>query len=261
MSGPVPSVRSAIRLIQYVAEHPDTRGRDAARALELNPSTCHDILKTLVNGGMLEFDVATKRYRLGPTLVALGGRAWEETDYTRVTRPLLEQWVAETRFTVFVVRPLPNHEFVVVDKVASPHNIKVTVDLAERFPLTTAAIGKAYLTCLPREQAAALLEQAGLPAFTPWSITDVADFLAEVDQARVRGWSEARQEYFSFTNAVAAPIRGPHQRAELIVCSLAATTDMSSDRLEHHGRAIRQLANLIGEAVRSGAPRAHTGGR
>ncbi|MBI4277280.1 MAG: FAD binding domain-containing protein [Armatimonadetes bacterium] len=70
----VPAVARAIRILRYLARHGD-RGATLAqihRALDLNKSTCHNILKTLQRYGFLEFMPPSRRYRLGHALVELG---------------------------------------------------------------------------------------------------------------------------------------------------------------------------------------------
>lgn len=254
----VPAVRSAIRIVEYVSLEGSSRGAVVAEALGLNRSTCHGILKTLVNGGFLDFDDATKEYRLGPVLVALGARAWEEADYVRIVRPCLLKWVANRRPTIFLARLLPTGEFIVLDKADSPGVLKVTVGVGERFPPTAPAMSKAYLAFLPETDARLALEAFSHERFTSETITDVDAFLAELADVRARGWSVSRAEYYRATNAVAAPVFDPHRHVAFVLCSLAADGVLPLDELPEHGDALRALADEIGEALFLGRGLAET---
>lgn len=226
-----------------------------ADTLGLNRSSCHGILKTLVAGGLLEFEGREKTYALGPVLVALGARAWDTSDYIRVARPLLEGWVSKTRFTIFLARLLPDNEFIVVDRVESTHNIKVTVSIGQRFPLIAAALGKAHLACLPEEQARAMLEAVELLPFTSHSITAIDAYMAELRHTRDRGWSESDREYYRGATAVAAPVLSPSGEVALLVCSVAADTDMTKKTVDSYGSAIKRLAEELAVRLFASASR------
>jgi len=73
--GPVvPAVVRAVRIVRYL-ERRGSRGATLAeihRVLDLNKSTCHNLLKTLVALGLVEFLPRARRYQLGPALFAVG---------------------------------------------------------------------------------------------------------------------------------------------------------------------------------------------
>lgn len=241
----VPAVNAAVRILWYLFEQRRSRAYHIANALGLNRSSCHGILKTLVTGGLLEFDPDSKSYSLGPVLLALGTEALQASRYIEVARPLLERWVADTQFTVGLARVLPDRDFLIVDRVEGTRNIRVTVSIGERFPLAAAALGKAYLAWLPAAEATALLTGLKLPPFTTNSITSQGQYVAELEKVRGQGWSSSVHEYYGGTNAVAAPVFGLHGEVVLVVCSLAADTDMTTTSLPAYGTAIRRLADQL----------------
>jgi len=245
-----PAVDAAVRILDYVGRRGTARGREFALALGLNASTAHNVAKALVRGGLLDYDTETKLYCLGPVLYALGVRAWDAgADVITAARPLLREWVASTRFVVFLARLLPVGEIIVVEKEESSQRIKVTVDVGERFPLSAAALGKAFLAWMEPGEREARLKKLSLRAYTEKSIADLADFRKELERARSLGWSESHAEYYSSSNAVAAPIFDRSGRVSYVVCSLAATSDMREEDLPRYGRAIADLATRIGEAA------------
>jgi DNA-binding IclR family transcriptional regulator len=242
----VPAVESAVHILGFVDDHPNSTGAQVYRALDLNPSTCHGVLKTLSAHGYLDFDPANKTYRLGPALWVLGRRAWSGSNATEHLQPFLRQWSGANSFTIFLARYLAGpQEFVVVDKVESSQLIKVTVDLGERFPLGAAALGKAYLAWCPPELSDGFLSSGSLPAFTEGSITSVAAFRDELVRARERGWAESRAEYYSHTNAVSAAVVDPRGEVAWVVCGLGATSEMPESTLDEHGASIARVAGEI----------------
>lgn len=68
----VGSVVNAIAILRHLATAPAPVGVNAlARSLELSPSTCFNIVKTLVAEDFVSFDVRTKRYELAAAPVEL----------------------------------------------------------------------------------------------------------------------------------------------------------------------------------------------
>src|SRR5438445_223434 len=88
-SAPVPAVDRAARLLFALGDgHGDASLTDLARLLRLHKSTAYNILATLVRHRFVDRDPATRRYRLGPALTALGwavagrrGVAYDEMEY------------------------------------------------------------------------------------------------------------------------------------------------------------------------------------
>jgi len=245
----VPAVLGAMHVLDHVVAVGSAKGSEVQAAVGLNASTCHGILKTLVHGGYLDYDPVAKQYSLGAVLVAHGATA-KATDFlTRATRPFLRRWVHETLFTAFVGRWLPDHTIVIVDKIESTRDIKMTVEIGQRFPATAAALSKAFIAFMdPREQAE-VIAQLSFPAYTENSVRDAATWKAELERVRRLGWSESHAEYYSSTNAVAAPVRNPSGEVLFVVGSLAAVTDLPRERLGEYGVKIRDLASEIEQAL------------
>lgn len=62
-----------------------------ARDLELNPSTCFNLLKTLVHEGLAVFDETTKTYSVGLGLLALAKGTLEQASYIAMVKPHLRE--------------------------------------------------------------------------------------------------------------------------------------------------------------------------
>jgi carbon-monoxide dehydrogenase medium subunit len=73
----VPAVARAFRILRYLDQQ-GGRGAPLAqihRALGLNKSTCHNILKTLEQSGVVDYVPLTRRYTLGSFAFTMGGAA------------------------------------------------------------------------------------------------------------------------------------------------------------------------------------------
>lgn len=88
----VAAVERAIRLLEAVADA-DTPPTMQSLALTVgcSPSTAHRIVVTLTQGGLLQFDPATKRYSLGVALARLAQRQAAQQDLATVAQPTMDQ--------------------------------------------------------------------------------------------------------------------------------------------------------------------------
>ena len=94
----VGALASGLAIVRYlaVARAPVGASR-IARHLELNSSTCHNLLKTLVHERLVVFDESNQTYCVGLGVVELAKGALEAASYVRLVQPQLEPWRATTR--------------------------------------------------------------------------------------------------------------------------------------------------------------------
>src|SRR3546814_15761696 len=75
MTGPVRSVSQSFAILRLLAEAGTLTLSDIGRTVGLSPSSCLNLLKTLVGEGAVERDARTKYYRLAP--------AWQAVEVLR----------------------------------------------------------------------------------------------------------------------------------------------------------------------------------
>ncbi len=242
----VPAALNVMRVLDFVAAHGESRAVTIATELDLNASTCHDTLKTLVDGGYLSYSIESKHYEVGPCMIAAGAAAFRKDDLVLRARPRMRDWVNQTRLTIFLARPLPDFSSVVIDKVESTLEIRLTVGFGQRFPPAAAVIGKIILahSGLNSRSMSGILEQ-----FSPRSIVDIDTWEVELERVRSQGWSESRGEYYGGGNAVAAPIFDHTGGVLAVLGSLAAPSDLPDGELAQFGAAIKDSARAIQESL------------
>src|ERR1700739_459902 len=86
----VKPVANAIRILRHLTSTgTPPRPPQVARALSINPSTCFNILRTLVSEGVVEFDPLAKTYRPGVGILNLVDQTLNEGQRLERARPLL----------------------------------------------------------------------------------------------------------------------------------------------------------------------------
>ena len=85
-------------------------------------------------------------------------------------------------------------------------SLKITAHVGTTIPLLAGAVGKAFLCHESPGRVRELIGEKGLPRYSPKSITDIDDYLAELDRVRSMGYAIDDEEYLSGIRAVAVAL-------------------------------------------------------
>lgn len=246
----VPAVDRAVRLLRTLAGA-ELRLVDIATALDLPKSTTLAILQTLAAHALVTYDPRTRRYALGPAVVAMAGAVQARNTAVRAARPHLERLAEQTGETVILHVP-DDGGSVIVDREESPHQLRVTAPLGLRLPPFAGAVAKALLAWQPEGEVRRLLRARPLPAFTPRSITTPAGYLRELRRVRRRGVAWDDEEYLPGVRAVCAPIRvSGRPVATLAVVGVRAR--LTKARMREAAALVRRAADEISWALAGGS--------
>jgi IclR family transcriptional regulator, KDG regulon repressor len=212
---------------------------ELARRVGLPVSTTHRLLQTLTQRGYVERDRDGRRYKLGLRVFQLASRALAQHGLRDTARPYLVELVRETQETVQLA-VLHGSEALYIDKVEGSQDLRVSTSVGSRTPLHCTAAGKALLAFQPPETIDVVLGN-GLHRFTPRTITDPEQLLAELDTVRARGVAVLLGEYRPEAGAIAAPIFRAGREIVAAV-GLAGPLDRIEGRLNH-------LADLVARAA------------
>ncbi len=206
------AVERAARLLECLAEAGGELGvNEIARRIGVSASTVSRLLATLAAAGLVAFDGAGGRYRLGLRLVQLGNAALAGLDLRQTARPHLEALVAETGETATLSIPA-DPDPITADFVQSPSSVQSVARLGRPSVSHATAVGKVALAFGSRP-----LPSPPLRAFTARTLTDPALLAAEVARVREEGWARAAGEREEDLNAVAAPVLGPQGELQAIL--------------------------------------------
>ena len=119
---PAPAVAAAVRMLDFLAKVTPRAGvTEIARALDINKSTCFNILLTLAHYGVVAKLPGIAKYQLGPRLAELGGATRRQYRHRDVLRGHLVKLVDETRLICVIGQALGDEtSFVIIDQIAPP---------------------------------------------------------------------------------------------------------------------------------------------
>jgi DNA-binding IclR family transcriptional regulator len=247
---PIESVDSALRLLALVADRRAVSLSEAARHLDVAPSTAHRLLAMLEHHRLVERDPDTKAYGLGPWLSELGRASMAEVDIRPLARPELERLVAHAGETAHLVA-LEGRDTVFLDCVECSATVRATARTGHRLLAHCTAAGKAQLARLPRERVLELFPGEELEGLTPESTRSRAELLRELSRIRAAGYATNRRESEEHVHAVAAAILDARGAVRGAVTIAGPPDRMKPARMRELGEAVMQTADTIGRALAS----------
>ncbi len=247
-----PTVGKTFRILHSISRTPQGQTiSELSQQLGISKSTVHGISSALEELGAVKRDPDTRRFQLGVTLFELGRAAFARIDVKDIARPLMEQLMRKTQETVFLGMRNRDH-VTILDTVESTNDLKITSPVGTTIPLMAGAVGKVFLAELGEARAAEVVDK-GLPQFTDRSITDPAQYVRQLRQARQSGHAVDDGEYISGVRAVAAPIRS---NGDLLaaIWVVGFTSSLDDGKLLSVTRETRSAAEKISTAIEGYRP-------
>lgn len=241
--------RVAAILRCFDRDNPQLTLTDIAARIDLNRATTHRFISSLETEGLLARVGRSRKYQLGPTLVALGGIALKQFELRDVALPFLERLSVASGHTVHLAM-LEEDSVVYLEKIEPPASqIQIRSQVGSRRPLHCTALGKAMLSTLPEQEFSAVLERLDFRRYTSTTITSPSLLREEIAVTRQRGWALDNHELNELLVCVAASLDTNGQnRAAISITMIGA--EVGSVRFHEACDSVRAAAAEISAALR-----------
>ncbi len=223
---PVTAVRRAARILRHLGRSETPVGvNQIARDLDIIPSTCLHILRTLTQESLVAFNSTTKRYRLGHAVLGLARDSLANSTFVQDVQPHLKDLAARHGVTVTAAELDANEHMVVVALARAPQTLSIHVDVSSRFPALISASGRCYaaLSGWPESELAekfCTLQWENPPDYETWR--------AEVAAAGRNGYAADHGNYLRGFLVTAAPIRDSEGYATRAIATVGFLDQLSS---------------------------------
>ncbi|EDZ98833.1 transcriptional regulator, IclR family [Burkholderia sp. H160] len=213
--------------------------------------TVHRIVAALQAEGLVVATAGGNTFGLGPRLINLASHSWERSDLRLAAVDALMQLRDLTSETIHLAVPSQG-EMVYIEKLESPHAVRMASRIGTRVSLTSSSVGKAYLATLSEAEREALLKDAPLQRFTEHTLTDLDAVRRELDVTAQRGHAEDHEENEVSIWCYGAAIRGPDGRAvgcvSISMPTFRRRDDVQAAYIEPLLAACRTIAARLGPA-------------
>ena len=200
----VGSVVQAMTILRYLGSRETPQGVTAiAHALGISPSSCFNILKTLVDEDLVTFDAKSKYYTLGLGALELARMALKHDPLLTLAqepmRRLAEHWQAACGLWRVSVRD----RLVLAALAESGAATRIHMLVGQRQPLTAGATGRVVMAARDLDDAAI----ANLIQHARWARPpSVEDYRAQLAKVRAQGWALDTDQTFQGITTVAAAV-------------------------------------------------------
>lgn len=245
----VQSVDKAMTLLEILlARRTPMSLQELSAASGYPKSTAHALLTTMRSHSVVE-QQGDGRYALGIRLFECGCAVSSAWDIGRLAHPHLEQLAAATGASAFLSL-LEGTNAISFDQCVSDTGLQVVPAIGGRMPLHATSQGKMLLSGRSDREVLRILEEGGMQAFTPHTITDPRRFVADLAAVRLQGYAVEDGEYRIGLRSAAAPVydSGGQMRYALGVAGLfrRVRSEDFQNAVEQLVHQARQLSMALG---------------
>lgn len=175
-------------------------------------TTVHRIIAALQAEGMVVPGLHGNTLKLGPRLISFASHSWERSDLRVAAMDALIELRNITSETVHLAVP-SDLGMVFIEKLESPHAVRMASRIGTRVSMTSSSVGKAYLATLDSAACESILAQVKFQRYTDHTIMDLPTLRDDLVLTRQLGYAEDREENELAIFCYGAAIRGSHDRA------------------------------------------------
>jgi IclR family KDG regulon transcriptional repressor len=202
----IASVQHALDILNlFDGSHAELGNNEIAKMLNMDPGTAAGLVYTLKLNNYLDQNPDNRKYRLGMKLAERAAVLLDQIDLRKISTPYLEelrQWSGES--INLAIRD--HNEVVYIERLFGHHSLGIRSELGKRARLHSTALGKAILANMNPEETQTILTGYEFIPVTPKTITNLKDFLEELERVRKTGYAIDEEENELGGRCLAAPI-------------------------------------------------------
>ncbi|MHB8136718.1 MAG: IclR family transcriptional regulator [Anaerolineaceae bacterium] len=236
-----------VDILELLRDHPKGLPLSkVALSLNLPKSTTHRLLATLVSRGIVRQDNDNEVYKLGFSILRMATSLLDGFDITSETRVILERLNKEWDEAVHLsVIDETEKNMVYILKLDSTKTVRMVSQIGRAVPIHCTSLGKAFMSCYSNELIINKMSGYEFKKFTPNSITNLEQFINEIELTRKRGFSIDQGENDYYVYCVGAPITN-FKNEPLAAISISVPSDrFDESKLLKYGESIIQVSHEI----------------
>lgn len=234
--GAVRALTRGLDVLDLLAKRREATLTEVAEETGLAASTAYRILETLRGRDYVHFTQATGIYRLGIRAFETGYAFVSQTHLKEVAEPRMRRLAEELGESVNLA-VLDRGEVVYIHQIEGRGMMRLFTRIGARAPVHCTGVGKCLLAWRPIEEILTHLPAEPFARFTPYTITQRAEFLRVLATVKRQGYARDDEEREEGVSCVTAPIRGARDEVVAALSVSGPTT-----RIERRGVAALRTA-------------------
>lgn len=223
---------------------------ELSKELNLNKSTVHRILNSLICMNYVKQDSETLKYSLSFKFCQIANQILAQNNMIDLAHSHIKALAEQTGETVHLVE-LDGINAVYIDKVeASVNSVRLISQVGKSIPLYCSGVGKALLADMSDAKVKSIWEKSDIKKLTQYTVTDFTEFQNLIAQIRENGYSMDNEENELGVRCIAVSLKGFQGRSAYAISISAPKDRMSDERLEQFRELIldtqKQILQEIG---------------
>jgi DNA-binding IclR family transcriptional regulator len=211
----IQSVDRALSLLSRIADHPEAKYglRELTEFMELDKSSVHRLLSTLMKYGLVRQAESRKAYQLGFGIYSLAAALRDQLKITELASPLLKRLALATKENAHLaVRSGTRAVF--IDRERATKAIAANTNIGDSEELHCTAVGKCLICGMIGKELALLFEEVELTRYTEATIVEIGKLEEELALVAARGFAMDDGEYEPNVMCIAAPVYNFERKVE-----------------------------------------------
>lgn len=234
-----------IAVLQIIADAPGAL--DIAQLTKRAPfprGTVYRLVSALTAEGLVAQSGEDGTFRLGPRLLQLAAKTWEDFDLRTIARHFLVSLRDQTDEAVHLAVP-SNNRMVYIDKLVGSSSVQMKTSIGGQVELHSTSVGKAWLSGLPDQRLLEVIEGLDLRRHTPKTFTTPEGLFDELKLTREQGFAFDDEENEPDIRCIGSPIF--NRSGEPVGAVSVSMPVYRHDERRHElcARLVRQTAKLI----------------
>ncbi|MGR3700137.1 MAG: IclR family transcriptional regulator [Roseovarius sp.] len=222
---------SGLAVLRYLQKSRSGVGvTQVARDLNLNPSTCFNLLKTLVHEGLANFDQATKSYSLSMGVVSLAQGALDRENHIRVLHPELERIAQKFEVAMNLWQVVEEDRVLLVDRAEpSTTTVQISMRIGQRLPMFVGSLGRCFAAQSGLEKAKMERRFRKIRLARP---IDFEEWYQEVQKVHETGYAVDRGNFSRGITTAAVGIPDANNRPLLAISAIGISEQIDDEKLD-----------------------------
>jgi DNA-binding IclR family transcriptional regulator len=198
------TVVKAFKILEILSEKQPLRASDLVRDLNLTRSNMHRLLSTMEDLGYIEKS-DDSRFRLSFKIFMIGSTIPLKNNLIDIAHPYLIRLAEKSQENVNLAI-MYEKKVLYIDKIESPHYLKLDQPIGKTDPLHCTALGKSLLSGFTDNELEVFLKSYFLVRFTKNTITNKEKLINVIQKVRKEGYATDLEELNEGIHCIGSPI-------------------------------------------------------
>ncbi|MFB4162441.1 IclR family transcriptional regulator [Alteribacillus sp. JSM 102045] len=243
------SVQNAMKILQLFKKNTkkDLGVAEISKQTGLPKSTAHRLISTLSKEGFLSQNPRTGQYRLGLSLLTLGGVVSVHKEIYRDAYPIVEALVKEVGETCHICL-LEKNKVVYFYRMKRKNPEMLVTDIGRKNPVHCTSEGLILLAYQDESYIEKIIEE-GLPQYTEHTITDPPLLKQTLEKIKEDGYAINKEHFYKNYVSIAVPIRDYSSNVVSSLAIVGPTKRITESKYSYYIQALKDAASEISEEL------------